>query len=89
MKSAETRITMDKFTLDRATYKQIKAMDKDRLSEFLKNVYMNGKNDNEAVEVDMELLKSELGKIKGIGENRFNEIMTVIQTFLGKDNDNA
>ena len=37
----------------------------------------------------MELLKSELGKIKGIGENRFNEIMTVIQTFLGKDNDNA
>ncbi len=80
---------MDKFTLDRATYKQIKAMDKDRLSEFLKNVYMNGKNDNEAVEVDMELLKSELGKIKGIGENRFNEIMTVIQTFLGKDNDNA
>ena len=46
MKSAETRITMDKFTLDRATYKQIKAMDKDRLSEFLKNVYMNGKNDN-------------------------------------------
>ena len=80
---------MDKFTLDRATYKQIKAMDKDRLSEFLKNVYMNGKNDNEAVEVDMELLKSEIGKIKGIGENRFNEIMTVIQTFLGKDNDNA
>lgn len=80
---------MDKFTLDRATYKQIKVMDKDRLSEFLKNVYMNGKNDNEAVEVDMELLKSELGKIKGIGENRFNEIMTVIQTFLGKDNDNA
>ena len=80
---------MDKFILDRATYKQIKSMDKDRLSEFLTNIYMNGKNDNEAVEVDMELLKSELGKIKGIGENRFNEIMTVIQTFLGKDNDNA
>ena len=80
---------MDKFTLDRATYKQIKAMDKDRLSEFLTNIYINGKNDNEAVEVDMELLKSELGKIKGIGENRFNEVMTVIQTFLGKDNDNA
>ena len=59
------------------------------LSFFPFKYIKNGKNDNEAVEVDMELLKSELGKIKCIGENRFNEIMTVIQTFLGKDNDNA
>lgn len=72
----------DKYTLDRATYKQIKAMDKDKMSEFLSNVYLTGKADCESENVDLSELKAEIGKIKGIGETRLNEIMDAIERFI-------
>lgn len=69
-------------TLDRATYKAIKNMDRETMQRFVTNVYMNGKNDSEAVSIDYDALRADLAKIKGIGENRLNEIMAVIDSHL-------
>ena len=69
-------------TFDRATYKDIKNMDRETMQRFVTNVYMNGKNDSEAVSVDYDDLRADLAKIKGIGENRLNEIMAVIDSHL-------
>ena len=72
------------FQLDRATYKQIKAMDKAKMNSFLTDVYMSGKKDSEPAEAELDFskLREEIGTIKGIGENRLNEIMTVIEKHL-------
>lgn len=70
--------------LDRALYKQIKAMDKAKMSDFLSNVYLNGKADAENSAVDFEELRTEIGKIKGIGEARLNEIMKAIENAMNK-----
>lgn len=75
------------FQLDRATYKQIKAMDKARMNAFLTDVYMSGKKDSEPVEAELDFskLREEIGTIKGIGESRLNEIMAVIEKHLTGD----
>lgn len=72
------------FQLDRATYKKIKAMDKAKMNAFLTDVYMSGKKDSEPVEAELDFskLREEIGTIKGIGENRLNEIMSVIEKHL-------
>lgn len=80
---------MDKITLDRALYKQIKGMDRDKMSEFLSNIYMSGKKDVEAVSVDVDKVRADISEIKGIGESRLNEIMDVIEKHIGKDETNA
>ena len=69
-------------TFDRATYKAIKNMYRETMQHFVTNVYMNGKNDSEDVSVDYDDLRADLAKIKGIGENRLNEIMAVIDSHL-------
>lgn len=77
---------MDMVALDRALYKRIKAMDRDKMSDFLTNIYMNGKNDVEAVSVDVDAMRADIAEIKGIGESRLNEIMNIILKYIGKDN---
>lgn len=74
----------DKIVLDRALYKQIKAMDKAKMSDFLSNVYLNGKADAESSVVDFDELRTEIGKIKGIGETRLDEIMKTIENAMNK-----
>lgn len=76
----------DFFQLDRATYKQIKSMDKARMNSFLADVYMSGKNDSEGAELDLNALREEIGQIKGVGESRLNEIMNVIEKHLSLEN---
>ncbi|MEI2987893.1 MAG: hypothetical protein V8T22_02345 [Oscillospiraceae bacterium] len=41
-----------------------------------------GKEDAEHGYIDLSELKAAIGQIKGIGENRLNEIMDVIQNFV-------
>lgn len=74
----------NKFQLDRALYKRIKGFDKNQMQQFITNIYETAVDDMQgnAVSVDMEKLRSELSQIKGIGENRLNEIMTVIEKNL-------
>lgn len=71
--------------LDRTLYKKVKGMNRAEMEQTFKNLFTLGyeKALNEgAVELDTDKLRSELGQIKGIGENRLNEIMAVIEKNL-------
>jgi hypothetical protein len=72
---------------DRPTYKAIKSMNKETMQNFLNNIYMQGKQDCNAVEVNFEKLREDISKIKGIGESRLNEIMAVIESYIGEDSE--
>ena len=61
--------------LDRATYKKIKAMNKERLTDFLCDIYQSGQKDAETSAIDFDDLRTKKGAVKGIGEARLNEIM--------------
>ena len=78
----EQGIAMEKELLNRNLYRQIKSMDKNELSRTLNNIYEMGKEDAmkgiEAVDIDMDRLRSQIGAIKGIGETRLNLIMEII-----------
>lgn len=75
----------DKTILDRETYKKIKSMNRAEMNNALGNQYQLGYDDalkEGAIDLDTEKLRAELGKIKGIGENRLNEIMSVFEKFI-------
>ena len=74
----------NKYNLDRETYRSIKKMDRVQLEKVLTSVYVSGKGDAESKSIDFHELKAAIGQIKGIGENRLNEIMSVIQSFMDK-----
>ena len=65
--------------IDRATYKQIKAMNRDQLTDFLCDIYRSGQKDAETSAIDFEELRTKIGAVKGVGEARLNEIMQVIE----------
>ncbi|MDD6827888.1 MAG: hypothetical protein PUE12_17600 [Oscillospiraceae bacterium] len=71
--------------LDRALYKKVKGMDRATMEQTFKNMYQIGYDaalKEGAVELNTDKLRAEIGQIKGIGENRLNEIMTVIENNL-------
>lgn len=71
-----------KEVLDRALYKKIKAMNRKNMEAFLNEMYVVGAESVKAVNVDMEALRTDIGKVKGIGESRLNEIMDIINKHL-------
>lgn len=73
------------YVLSRALYKEIKGMNRDRLQEVLTNIYLDGAKSAESTSVDLDVLRTEIGKIKGVGESRLNEIMTVIEKEMQKE----
>ena len=74
---------MEQKMLDRATYKKIKSMTREEMQNFLTNYYNNVMEDAEAPTLDLGELRNEIGSIKGVGEKRLDEIMTVIERHLG------
>ena len=82
----EQGIGMEKELLNRNLYRQIKSMDKAELGRTLNNIYEMGKEDAlksvEAVDIDLEKMRSEIGAVKGIGETRLNQIMGIISEHL-------
>lgn len=72
--------------LDRNLYRQIKSMDKDTMTRTLANIYQMGKDDAmqgiDAVDIDLDKMRSEIGAVKGIGEVRINQIMEIIKDNL-------
>ena len=78
---------MDDFILKRDTYKKIKGFDRKQMEQFLSDIYANAAEEalkNNSISLDMEKLRKEIGKIKGVGENRLNEIMAVIENNLSQ-----
>ena len=77
---------MEKELLNRNLYRQIKSMDKNELSRTLNNIYEMGKEDAmkgiEAIDIDMDKLRSQIGAVKGIGETRLNMIMDIVSENL-------
>ena len=78
----EVNIVAQKEVLDRALYKKITAMDRKNMEAFLNEMYVVGAESVKAVNVDMEALRTDIGKVKGIGESRLNEIMDIINKHL-------
>ena len=74
---------MEQQLLDRATYKKIKGMSREEMQNFLTNYYHNVLKDADTPALDLGELRDELSSIKGVGEKRLDEIMTVIEKHLG------
>ena len=56
---------------------------------FVRNVFAQGyqRAEEETHPIDYDSLRADLSKIKGIGESRLNEIMTVIDKHIAINND--
>ncbi len=64
--------------LDRTTYKAVKAMDRQKMEQWINNVYISGLNDASDDGVSMEELQNTIAKVEGIDETRLKAIMTAI-----------
>ena len=75
--------------VNRALYKQIKSMNRAEMETFVRNVFAQGyqRAEEETHPIDYDSLRADLSKIKGIGESRLNEIMTVIDKHIAINND--
>lgn len=64
--------------LDRSTYKAVKAMDRQKMEQWINNVYISGLNDASGDGVSLEELQNTISKVEGIDETRLKAIMTAI-----------
>lgn len=72
----------EKTIIDRDTYRAIKKMSREELQAFLMR-YANGLLENDGKSIDLREVEKNLRQIKGIGDKRIEEIMTVIEKHLG------
>ena len=87
----------DAFLLDRNTYKSIKKMDRASLETLIQDIHESGRRKGlkEAVgddhtgepEINLDLreLEKRIKAVKGVGEKRAEEIMGIIEHWLGVD----
>ena len=70
--------------VNRALYKHIKSMNRAEMESFVRNIFNQGyeRAKSETHSIDYDSLRADLSKIKGIGERRLNEIMTVIDKHI-------
>lgn len=73
-------LKMSEPQIDRETYRKIKKMSREELNDFLIR-YAN--NLTKGSTVDLRELESEIRQIKGIGDKRVEQIMTVVEGYLG------
>lgn len=72
----------DNPVLDRETYRKIKKMSREEMHNFLIRYADGLLADEDNKTIDLPALENELRQIKGIGEKRLEEIMTVIEKYL-------
>lgn len=72
----------NKQIMPRDTYRRIKSMSREEMSDFFYNFSQDIAND---IVVDLDSMKTEIGQIKGIGETRLDEIMNVIEKYFKKE----
>jgi hypothetical protein len=75
--------------VNRALYKHIKSMNRAEMESFVRNIFNQGyqRAEEETHPIDYDSLRADLSKIKGIGESRLNEIMTVIDNYININDD--
>lgn len=59
----------NEFELPRSLYKEIKSMNRDQMQKVISDIYEKGTKSVESGSVDVACLRTEIGKINGIGEN--------------------
>lgn len=67
--------------IDRSTFRELKSMSKDQLTEFLCNFYNNAQRDL-INDLNTDELRSRLKSIKGIGDSRAEEILKILQEMI-------
>ena len=67
------------YVISREMYKKIKGMNREQLQVFATTIYLDGVKNVETTALDLDKLREEIGAIKGIGESRLKEIMTIIE----------
>ena len=79
----------NKELVNRSLYKRIKSMNRAKMENFVRNVFNQGyeRAEEETHSIDYDSLRADLSQIKGIGESRLNEIMTVIDKHIGNNID--
>ena len=70
------------YVISREMYKKIKSMNREQLQVFVTTIYLDGVKSVETTALDLDKLREDIGAIKGIGENRLNEIMTIIGRYI-------
>lgn len=78
---------MDKVTMDRTMYKDIKRYNKQQMEEFLTNIYSQGFDTGmrKITESLSTKLVTAIKNTKGIGQQRFNLLMKNITDEFNKD----
>lgn len=71
---------MSESKIDRDTYRKIKKMSREELNDFFLRYGNNLIKDST---VDLREIENELLQIPGIGQKRVEQIMTVIERYLG------
>lgn len=74
---------MDQQAIDRDTYRQIKKMSREELNSFLIRYAQNL-----CKPIDLRDMEKEIRAISGMGEKRTEQVMNVIEKYLG-DSDNC
>lgn len=79
----------NKELVNRSLYKRIKSMNRAEMENFMRNVFNQSyeKAEEETHSIDYDSLRADLSRIKGIGESRLEEIMTVIDKHIENTSD--
>ena len=72
----------EKQMIDRDTYRSIKKMSREELQGFLLR-YADGLMEKDNKTIDLREVEKDLRQIKGIGDKRVEEIMSVFEKHLG------
>ena len=59
-------------------------MNRDQMQKVISDIYEKGAKSVESGAVDVACLRTEIGKINGIGEKRLDEILAVVESFLNE-----
>lgn len=70
--------------VDRDTYKQVKKMDRERMSQFLGDVYDMGYKDGQSECISLIEIEKRFSEISGIGEKRVKILMDVLTEYLAE-----
>ena len=68
----------------RETYKAVKKMDRERMSQFLGDVYDMGYKDGQSECISLIEIEKRFSEINGIGEKRVKILMDVLTEYLAE-----
>ena len=72
----------NKSQISRDTYKKIKAMNREQMSDFLTCIYQERVKDSQ---IDLDEVREVIGSVSGIGEVRLNQIMDAISAYYNTE----